>query len=91
MKIEETAVAARRPLRALLLGALLGVILLVLLTMMAAGVYIARSGDPLLNAFSAEKTAYPVYVPPEDAAVFEAVPSLPGENQPASVWLAGAA
>jgi hypothetical protein len=91
MKMDETMAAARRPVRGLLLGVLLGVIVLVLVTMAAVGVYVSRSGDPLLNALSEEANPYPRYVPPEDTDSFEAEHSLPGENQPAAVWLAGAA
>jgi hypothetical protein len=91
MAIEETAVAARRPLRTLLIAGLLSVIVLVLVTMVAVGVYVSRSGDPLLSIFGEETHSYPAYVAPEDEVQFESEPSLPGENQPASEWLAGVA
>ncbi|MCC6189589.1 MAG: hypothetical protein IT318_11175 [Anaerolineales bacterium] len=83
---ESVVVALRRPRSALLaLAVLVGVMGLILAVMVAVGVYVARQGDPLLSLFAAEGAAYPAYVAPRAAP--PALPSLPGENLPASLRL----
>lgn len=92
--MEETGVAARRRPVTVVMGVivLIGVVGLVLAVMVGAGLYVSRHGDPLLELLGGAPRAYPAYVAPAAAGLsLEAEPSLPGDHQPASVWLAGLA